>query len=89
MSLIFLGLNFLSYGGVYILLNSLTRPAQTVTVNSEGPAAEMYPHSMGQYKILKEVYKYNRAVYKHVDREDMFLIYSGSSVDDSLGKFEF
>ena len=46
-----------------------------MTVSSEGPAAEMYPESMGQYKILKDIYRNNRAVYKHVDREDRFIIF--------------
>ena len=77
MSLIFLALTFLAYGGVYIFLNILTRPAQTVTVSSEGPAAEMYPDDIGQYNLLKNVYRYDRAVYKHVDREDRFIIYTG------------
>ena len=77
MSLIFLALNFLAYQAPYYYLNSLTRPAQTVTVSSEGPAAEMYPHSMGQYNVLREVYRYDRAVYKHVDREDRFIIFTG------------
>ena len=58
-------------------LSKLTRPVQTVTVSSEGPAAEMYPDSMGQYDIMREVYRYDRAVYKHVDREDRFVIYTG------------
>ena len=52
--------------------------AQTVTVSSEGPAAEMYPDSMGQYNVIREVYRYDRAVYKHVDREDRFIIYNGN-----------
>ena len=58
-------------------LSKLTRPVQTVTVSSEGPLAEMFPDSMGQYDILSEVYRYDRPVYKHVDREDRFMIYTG------------
>ena len=57
----------------------MTRPVQTVTVSSEGPAAEMYPDSMGQYDILREVSRYDRPVYKHVDREDRFIIYTGKN----------
>ena len=53
----------------------MTSPVKTVTVSSEGPAAEMYPDSMGQYKILKDLYRSNRAVYKHVEREDRFIIF--------------
>ena len=55
----------------------MTRPVQTVTVSSEGPAAEVFPDSMGQYDILREVYRYDRPVYKHMDREDRFIIYTG------------
>ena len=50
-----------------------------MTFSSEGPAADMYPDYMGQYNILKDVYRYDRAVYKHVEREDTFIIYTGRS----------
>ena len=78
MSLLILTLNFLTYLGLYGELSRLTMPAQTVTVSSEGPAAEMYPDYMGQYNILRDVYLHNRAVYKHVEREDRFIIYNGN-----------
>ena len=80
MSLIFLELTILAYLSPYHFLNNMTQPAQTVTVSSEGPAAEIYPDSMGQYNILREVYQYNRAVYKHVDTEDRFIIYTGGII---------
>ena len=73
----FLKLNILIYFGLYLVLNKMTMPVQTVTVSSEGPAAAMYPDSMGQYNILRDVYRYNRAVYKHVDRGDRFIIFAG------------
>ena len=72
-----LTLTFLAYLGLYLVLNNMTRPVQTVTVSSEGPAAAMHPDSMGQYNVLRDVYRSNRAVYKHVDREDRFIIYTG------------
>ena len=75
--MIILTLTFLTYLGLYTVLNKITSPVQTVTVSSEGPAAEMYPDSMGQYNILREVYRYDRAVYKHVDRKNRFLIFTG------------
>ena len=62
---------------MFITLNNMTSAVQTVTVSSEGPAAEMYPESMGQYNILRDVYRYDRPVYKHVDREDRFIINAG------------
>ena len=77
LSPIILALTLRAYLECYNILNNMTRPVQTVTVSSEGPAAEMYPDSMGQYDILREVYRYDRAVYKHVDREDRFIFYTG------------
>ena len=75
--MIILTLNFLTYLGLYFVLNNLTSPVQTVTVSSEGPAAEIYPDYMGQYNLLRDVYRYDRGVYKHVDREDRFIIFAG------------
>ena len=76
-SIIVLTLTFLTYLGFYLVLNNMTSPVQTVTVSSEGPAAEMYPDYMGQYSVLRNVHRYDRAVYRHVDREDRFIIYTG------------
>jgi len=80
LSPIILALTLRAYLELYTVLNNMTRPVQTVTVSSEGPAAEMYPDSMGQYDILREVYRYYRPVYKHVDREDRFIIYTGRTI---------
>ena len=77
--MIILTLTSLTYLGLYLVLNNITSPVQTVTVSSEGPAAEMYPESMGQYNLLREVVRYDRAVYKQVDKEDTFIIYTGRS----------
>ena len=65
---------------MYITLNNMTSAVQTVTVSSEGPAAQIYPDSMGQYRVLRDVYPHDRyrVVYKHVDREDRFIIYTGN-----------
>ena len=80
LSLIILTLTFLVYFGMYITLNNMTSAVQTVTVSSEGPAAQIYPDSMGQYRVLRDVYPHDRyrVVYKHVDREDRFIIYTGN-----------
>ena len=78
-SLLILSLTFLTYLGLFGELSRLTMPAQTVTVSSEGPAADIHPDSMGQYDVLRDVYRSDRAVYKHVDREDRFIIYTGSN----------
>ena len=76
-SLIILTLTFLIYFGMYVQLNKLTLSAQTVTVSSEGPAAEMYPDSMGQYNVLRDIYLNDRAIYQHIERKDRFIIYNG------------
>ena len=77
LTLLILTLTFLTYLGLFAVLNKMTRPVQTVTVSSKGPAAELYPDYMGQYNLLRDVYRYDRAVYKHLDREDRFIIYTG------------
>ena len=76
-----LTLTSLTYLGLYLVLNNITSPVKTVTVSSEGSAAEMYPDSMGQYNLLREVFRYDRAVYKHMDTVDRFIIYTGKVVD--------
>ena len=72
-----LTISFMIYLGLYTVLTNMTRPVRTVTVSSEGPAAEIYPDYIGQYNIIRDVYRYDRAVYKHVDREDRFIIFTG------------
>ena len=81
LSPIILSATFWTYLELYTVLNNMTRPVQTVTVSSEGPAAEMFPDSMGQYNVLREVYRYNRPVYKHVDRDDRFIIHTGRNLN--------
>ena len=85
-TMITLALTLLAYFGLYRELSKLTIAAKTVTVSSEGPAAENYPESMGQYKIMKDIYRHDRAVYKHVDREDQFIIYTGHIIGVYLGR---
>ena len=47
---------FTCFGCFLVLNDSGTRTAQTVTLNSEGPAGEMYPDSMGEYQLAEEEY---------------------------------
>ena len=71
--------------GCFLVLNDAgTRTAQTVTLNSEGPAGEMYPDSMGEYQLAEEEYEkmdasgsltvYN--FYQHVNRSDRFIMFN-------------
>ena len=75
-----IALTLLTYLELYIGVSNIARPVQTVFASSEGPAAEMYPDYMGQYNILRDVYRHDRAVYKHVDRGDRFILYNGSHI---------
>ena len=77
LSLIILTLTFLIYLGLYFELNNIAKAAQTVTVSSEGLAAKLYPDRMGKYTVLEDVYHNGRAVYRHVDRGDRFIIFIG------------
>ena len=79
--MIILTLTFLTYLDLYLVLNNMTSPVQTVTVSSEGRAAEKHPDYMGQYKILRDVYRYDRAVYKHSLYKDRFIIYTGNNTN--------
>ena len=79
LSVIILTLTTLTYLQLFIILRNLTMTAQTMNVSSEGPISTTYPESMGQYKILKDVYRNGHSVYQHMDREDRFIIYSGSN----------
>ena len=63
----------------YISDSKTTKDIATeVTVNSSGPVAEMYPESLGQYNIIRDVFRNDHPVYKHVDRDDRFIVYYGN-----------
>ena len=71
--------------GLYLVLNDAgTRTAQTVTLNSEGPAGEMYPDSMGEYQLAgEEIVKRDASgsltvynFYQHVNRSDRFIMFN-------------
>ena len=81
--IIFTILYFTCLGCFLVLNDSTSWAAQTVTLSSEGPAKEKYPHSMGEYQLAEEEIERFQAVYnwyRHKDREDRFLMYN------SLGK---
>ena len=77
--IIFTIIYFTCFGCFLVLNDAGTRTAQTVTLNSEGPAGEMYPDSMGEYQLAGE--ERTSIWYQHVTREDRFIMYN------KLGKF--
>ena len=77
---------FACFGCFLVLNDSTSWAAQTVTLSSEGPANETYPHSMGEYQLAEEEIQGFQAVYnwyRHEDREDRFLMYN------NLGNIEY
>ena len=84
--IIFTILYFTCFGCFLVLNDSTSWAAQTVTLSSEGPANETYPHSMGEYQLAEEEIQGFQAVYnwyRHKDREDRFLMYN------NLGNIEY
>ena len=68
---------YFTFFGCFLITYPST--VQTVALSSEGPAAEMYPESMGQYQLAEEVISRwvgKREWYQHRDREDRFLMYN-------------
>ena len=59
--------------GSFLVLNDDTI-VQTVTLSSEGAANETYPESMGEYQKIES--DGSLTVYRHVEREDRFLLYN-------------
>ena len=60
--------------GCFLVLNDTV--AQTVTLSSEGAAIETYPDSMGEYQQIESDDDGSLTVYRHVEREDRFLLYN-------------
>ena len=75
--LIILTIIFFTCFGCFLVLNDSTSwAAQTVTLSSEGAANETYPDSMGKYKRIESDGVGSLTVYRHVEREDRFLLYN-------------
>ena len=51
-----------------------------VRVNSSGPAAELYPDSLGEYRLLPDITLNDRPVFQHSARDDRFIISIGKVV---------
>ena len=63
-----------AFFGCFLVLNDAV--AQTVTLSSEGAANETYPDSMGEYQKIESDDDGSLTVYRHVEREDRFLLYN-------------
>ena len=74
--IIFTIIFFTCFGCFLVLNDSTSWAAQTVTLSSEGAANETYPDSMGEYQQIASDGVGSLTVYRHVEREDRFLLYN-------------
>ena len=51
-----------------------------VRVSSSGPAAELYPDSLGEYRLLSDITLNDYPVFQHSARDDRFIIFIGRVV---------
>ena len=51
-----------------------------VRVSSSGPAGELYPDSLGEYKLMKDIIHNGLPVYQHLARDDRYIIYNGELI---------
>ena len=51
-----------------------------VRVSSSGPAAELYPDSLGEYRLLPDITFNDRPVFQHSARDDRFIIQNGNYI---------
>ena len=49
-------------------------------VTSSGPAAELYPDSLGEYKLLPDITHNDLPVFQHSARDDRFIIQNGNCI---------
>ena len=49
-------------------------------VSSSGPAGELYPDSLGEYRLMTDVNHNDFPVYQHLAREDRYIIYNGELI---------
>ena len=52
-----------------------------VRVSSSGPAGELYPDSLGEYKLMKDIIHNGLPVYQHSAGDDRYIIYNGELIN--------
>ena len=87
--IIFTIIFFTCFGCFLVLNDSTSWAAQTVTLSSEGGANETYPDSLGEYQLAGEIRKFYAVYnwYRHMEREDRFLMYNKFGNIDSKYKY--
>ena len=51
-----------------------------VRLSSSGPAGELYPDSLGDYRLMKDVTHNDFPVYQHLARDNRYFIYIGKLI---------
>ena len=77
--LIYCGLYFAIKYTIITKEGSIVQP-NMMTVSSSGPAAELYPDSLGEYRLLPDITLNDYPVFQHSARDDRFIIYIGRVV---------
>ena len=49
-------------------------------VTSSGPVAELYPDSLGEYRLLPDITHDDLPVFQHSARDDRFIIQNGNCI---------
>ena len=72
----------LIYIGMYFAVRDLitaSKPIQDIVrVSSSGPAGELYPDSLGDYRLTDIIHN-DLPVYQHSARDDRYIIGNGNS----------
>ena len=77
----------LIYCGLFFAIKNtiITEEARLVQPNmmrvtSSGPAAELYPDSLGEYRLLPDITHNDLPVFQHSARDDRFIIQNGNCI---------
>ena len=82
-----LTITFALYGWLYFTINNMINKGEAISpdivrVRSSGAAAELYPDSLGDYKLSEHVTHNNLPVYHHLARDDRYIVNIGTKETD-------
>ena len=77
--LIYCGLFFAIKNTIITDVARLVQP-NMMRVTSSGPAAELYPDSLGEYRLLPDITHNDLPVFQHSARDDRFIIQNGNCI---------